>query len=63
MTVDEFRAALRQLGLRQSNVGTVYLDANGTPYHVQDPGPLPADVRAELIRRLRALMGVREADR
>jgi hypothetical protein len=63
MTVDEFRAAVRQLGLRPSNVGTVYLDARGTPYHVQDPGPLPPQVRLALIQKLRALMGVGQADR
>jgi hypothetical protein len=41
MTAEEYWAAIRHLGLRPSNVGTVYLDANGTPYHVQNPDPLP----------------------
>jgi hypothetical protein len=61
MTVDEYRAALRQLGLRPSNVGTVYLDANDTPYHIQDPDPLPPVVRLALIQKLRRLMGVGQA--
>jgi hypothetical protein len=63
MTAEEYWAAVRQLGLRPSNVRTVYLDANGTPYHVQDPDPLPPQVRLALIQKLRALMGVGQADR
>jgi hypothetical protein len=58
MTADEYRAAVKQLGLIPSNVGTVYLDAQGTTYNVQDPTNLPPEVRLGLIQRLRTLMGV-----
>jgi hypothetical protein len=57
MTVDEYWAAVRQLGLRPSNVSTVYLDASGTPYNVQDPGPMPPVVRLAFIQKLRASIG------
>jgi hypothetical protein len=63
MTAEDYWAAIRHLGLRPSNVGTVYLDANGTPDHVQNPDPLPPQVRLALIQKLRALMGVGQANR
>jgi hypothetical protein len=62
MTELEFWAAVRQLGLRpSSNVPTIYLDMAGNTYHIQDPRPMPSEVRAAFIRRLQELMGVRPA--
>jgi hypothetical protein len=62
MTAEQFRAVLRQLGLRQSNVGTVYTDAQGTPYNVPDPERLSSEGRVIVIRRLMGLMGVGQTD-
>jgi hypothetical protein len=58
MTVEEYWAAIRRLGLRPSNVSTVYIDGSGETYNVRNPDPMPAEARAEFIRRLQASMGV-----
>ena len=59
MSVEEYWAAVKALNLTQSKVPTVYLDSEGATYNVPDPARLPNDgVRLDVIRRLRAAMGV-----
>ena len=60
MTEQEYWGAVKALGLTQTKVATVFLDADGMTHNVPDPVKLPPDVRAGVIRRLRESLGVAE---
>jgi hypothetical protein len=46
------------LGLRQSNVSTVFFDSDAMPYNVVDPKNLTPEQRAERIEKLKERMGI-----
>jgi hypothetical protein len=59
MTVDEYYAAIRRLGLRPSRVPNVYFTAfMDDTYHVRDPTDMTPEQRAEFIEKLKGLMGI-----
>lgn len=62
MTVDEYWAAIKSMGLRNPNRGSPDLDficttREGEPQQVADPERLESGERAAVIRRLRAWYG------
>jgi hypothetical protein len=58
MTVDEYWAVVRRLGLRPTNVRTVFRSPSGDVYNVPNPGPYTQEQREEIIERLKATMGI-----
>jgi hypothetical protein len=58
MTVDEYLATVRRLGLMRTNVPTVFRSPAGDVYNVPDPTQYTDDQRAEIIERLKAAMGI-----
>ena len=59
MTIDEYRAAVRRLGLHRTNVPTVYYHpATNEHYTVDDPTPMTGEQRARTIERLAGLLGI-----
>ena len=58
MTVDDYWAAVKALGLTPTIVPTVYVDAEKMTHNVPEPAPLPDAVRLGIIRRLRESMGI-----
>jgi hypothetical protein len=59
MTIDEYYAAVRRLGLHKTNVSTVYFHpATNEHYHVDDPTPMTPAQRARTIERLKGSLGV-----
>ena len=62
MTVDEYRAVVRRLGLTPTNVPNVFRSGSGDVHNVPDPLRYTPDQRAELIERLKATMGIVQAD-
>lgn len=54
MTIDEYWAAIKALGLTPTNVPTVFRGRDGTPYHVRSPDDMTPEARAELIKEMRA---------
>ena len=60
MTVDEYRAIIRRLGLTPTNVPGVFRSTSGDVHNVPDPQRYTPEQRVELIERLKASMGVFE---
>lgn len=60
MTIAQYYAAIRSLGLKESNVPNVYWDIDGTTRNVRDPNGLSEAQRAEFIAKLKFEMGVGE---
>ncbi len=58
MTVDQYLAAVRALGLRPSPVPTIYVGSDGEHWNVLNPFNLTPDQRAEVIALLKFKMGV-----
>ena len=58
MTVDQYYAAIKALGLRPSNVPNVYWDADGYARNVRDPRNLTEEQRAAFITKLKLEMGI-----
>jgi hypothetical protein len=57
MTIDEYYAALRQLGLRPDKVlKTIWRDREGDPHYVRDPANYSFEERAILVDEIRASM-------
>jgi hypothetical protein len=58
MTVDEYYAVIRRLGLRPTKVRTVYVTASGEAHRVPDATAYAPEQRAEIIATLKVLMGI-----
>lgn len=58
MTSEDYLAAVRNLGLRPTNVATVFIDSDGMTHNVPDPDRLPPAVREGIIRRLNFAAGI-----
>jgi hypothetical protein len=59
MTIDDYYAAVRLLGLRKTAVSTVYYHpAIDDYFHVDDPAPMTPAQRAESIELLTARLGL-----
>jgi len=56
MTVEEYYAAVRQLGLRPSRAKDVYLDRSNEPYNVPDATRKTPEERAEILEILRGIV-------
>ncbi len=57
MTIAEYYAAVRQLGLRPSQIPTVYEDRDGDKHSVPDPTERTPDQRIEIVAMLKYLLG------
>lgn len=57
MTPERYYAAVRALGLRPSSVPNVYIDRDGMPFSVPDPGRMTPDQREDTLAKIRFLMG------
>ena len=58
MTIEEYYAAVRRLGLRPSNVPHVYVTSSMDVYSVPDAAKFTSEQRAEIIERLKARLGI-----
>lgn len=59
MTVDEYYAAVRRLGLRPSRVPHIYFTSSMDEVHpVPDPTNRTQEQREEIIEKLKALLGI-----
>ena len=58
MTVEEYYAAVKRLGLRQSNVPGVYLTSTLDAYSVPDPTRQTPEQRTETIEKLKERLGI-----
>jgi hypothetical protein len=58
MTIDEYYAIVKRLGLRPTNVANVYRTPTGEFQGVPDARAFAPEQRAEIIERLKALMGI-----
>ena len=58
MTVDEYRAIVRRLGLSPTNVPGVFRSASADVHNVPDPTRYTPEQRVEMIERLKAAMGI-----
>jgi len=58
MTIDEYWAAVKRLGLRPSNVRGVFFTRTNDTQGVPDPTNMTPEQRVETIERLKALMGI-----
>jgi len=58
MTIDGYYAAIRELGLRPSNVSTVYIDREGTTQGVPLPHAMTPEQRQETIDKIRTMRGL-----
>jgi len=56
MTVEEYYAAVRQLGLRPSSVKNVYLDRANEAHSVPDATRKTPEERAEILEFLREMV-------
>ena len=62
MTIEEYYAAVRRLGLMRTNVPTVYRAASGELHNVPDPARYTPEQRAEVIGWLRSSMSISQSD-
>ena len=62
MTVEEYYAAVRRLGLMRTNVATVYRSASGDLHNIPDPARYTPEQRAEIIERLRATLDITQSE-
>lgn len=58
MTVQEFYATVRRLGLRPSSVPHVYLTVSGDVHSVPDATTLSPEQRGEVLDKLRERLGI-----
>jgi hypothetical protein len=58
MTIDGYYAEIREMGLRPSNVQTVYIDREGATQGVPLPHAMTPEQRQETIDRIRAMRGL-----
>ena len=58
MTVDEYWAAVRRLGLRPSSVPGIYFTMTMDVHPVPDPTNHTPEQRAETIEKLKATLGI-----
>lgn len=58
MTVNEYYAMVRRLGLQETNVPHVYRTSTGEIHRVPDATQYTDEQRAEIIERLKRLLGV-----
>lgn len=57
MTIDGYYAEIREMGLRQSNVPTVYIDRDGLTQSVPLPHGMTPEQRQETIDKIKAMRG------
>jgi hypothetical protein len=57
MTIDQYWAAVR-LGLRETGIPDVFVTSHGEFHSVPNPTNLEPDERAEVIEKLKMLMGI-----
>jgi hypothetical protein len=57
MTIDEYWAAVRRLGLRP-HTGNVFVTSTGDFYRVPDPTKYTSEDRVEIIEKLKVRMGI-----
>jgi len=62
MTVEEYYAIVKRLGLTRTNVPTVFRSSSGDVHNVPDPNRYTSEQRSELIDRLKATMGIVKQD-
>jgi hypothetical protein len=62
MTVDEYYAAVRRLGLRPSNVPHIYFTSSMDVHAVPDGTTKTPEQRAEIIEKLKELLGIAQKD-
>jgi hypothetical protein len=58
MTVEEYWAVVRRLGLRVTGIPGVYVTSRGDYYSVLDPKDRTPEQRVEMIEKLKVLMGI-----
>jgi len=58
MSVDEYIAIVKRLGLTPTNVANVFRSPAGDVHSVPDPRPFNDDERIEIIERIKAAMGI-----
>jgi hypothetical protein len=59
MTIEQYYAAVRRLGLAKSNVPTIYIHPpTGDTYNVPDPREYTPEQRVELIETLKSRLGL-----
>jgi hypothetical protein len=58
MTVDGYYAEIREMGLRPSNVDTVYIDREGLTQGVPLPHGMTPEQRQETIDKIRSMCGL-----
>jgi hypothetical protein len=58
MSIEEYYAAVRRLGLQATAIQTVFRTNAGDVYNVPDPREYTAEQRTEIIQQLRTRMGV-----
>ena len=58
MTVAEYYAEIKRLGLEQTPVRQIYRTASGEMLSVPDPSMHTAEQRQETINRLKILLGI-----
>jgi hypothetical protein len=62
MTVDEYYAIVRRLGLSPTNVPHVFRSADGDCHNMPDPTRHTEAQRTETIERLKSLLGIGKMD-
>jgi hypothetical protein len=62
MTVDEYYAIIKRLGLRPTKVPHVYASVAGDLHSVPDPSRRSDAQRAETIERIKMLLGIWKSD-
>jgi hypothetical protein len=58
MTIDRYYAEIRDMGLRPSNISTVYIDRDGLTQSVPLPDVMTPEQRQETIDRIRSMRGL-----
>jgi hypothetical protein len=58
MTIDGYYAEIREMGLRRSNVDTVYIDREGLTQRVPLPHAMTPEQRQETIDEIRSMQGL-----
>jgi hypothetical protein len=58
MTIDGYYAEIREMGLRPSNVPTVYIDRENTTQGVPLPHAMTPEQRQETIVQIRSMRGL-----
>ena len=59
MTIDGYYAEIREMGLRPSNIDTVYFDREKMAQNVPLPHAMTPEQRRETIDKIRMLQGLR----